>query len=319
MTDRPLLVIATGTFPDPDAVVERYRDRCALRVADLADPAATYGAAAVVVATHALDAPALRGLAPSVRAIGRTGVGLDSIDLDTCAELGITVVNQPGYGATEVATQAVAMLLALQRRLPYSDRFVRGGWQGPFALTPLAPLDELTLGLVGCGRIGAETARLAAPLVREVIAYDPYARRLPPGVRQVDDLDALLDRSALVSVHSPLTDATRGLLGRAELGRLPAGAVVVNVARGGIVDEDALAELLVSGHLGGAGLDVFGTEPLPAGSPLLAAPNTLFSPHVAAYSERSMWRLASWTVEDLLGWLGQGGIEHGNLAVRGSR
>jgi D-3-phosphoglycerate dehydrogenase len=316
MTDRPLLVIATGTFPDPDAVVEHYRDRCELRVADLTD---ADGAAAVVVATHRLDAAALRGLAPSVRAIGRTGVGLDSIDLDSCAELGITVVNQPGYGATEVATQAVAMLLALQRKLPYSDAYVRGGWQGPFALAPLAPLDELTLGLVGCGRIGAETARLAAPLVREVIAYDPHADRLPPGVRRVEELDALLERSALVSVHSPLTEATRGLLGAAELGRLPSGAVVVNVARGGIVDEEALAALLVSGHLGGAGLDVFAAEPLPAGSPLLTAPNTLFSPHVAAYSERSMWRLASWTVEDLLGWLEGGGIEHGNLAVRGSR
>lgn len=316
MTDRPLLVIATGTFPDPDAVVDCYRDRCELRVADLTD---TDGAAGIVVATQRLDAATLRGLSPSVRAIGRTGVGLDSIDLATCAELGIAVVNQPGYGATEVATQAVAMLLALQRKLPYSDRFVRGGWQGPYALAPLPPLDELTLGLVGCGRIGAETARLAAPLVREVIAYDPHAPQLPPGVGRVDDLGTLLKRSALLSVHSPLTDATRGLLGRAELSRLPAGAVVVNVARGGIVDEDALAALLVSGHLGGAGLDVFGTEPLPGGSPLLAAPNTLFSPHVAAYSERSMWRLASWTVEDLLGWLGEGAIEHGNLAVRGTR
>ena len=319
----PLVVIAAGTFPDPDRVVEHYRGRCHIRFADLTDPrlagAATEGCQIVVVATQSMRAEILRAFAPTVKAIGRTGVGLDTIDLDCCAELGLSVINQPAYGATEVAVQALSMMLGLQRKLALSDGFVRGGWTGGLALAPMPPMDQLTLGLLGCGRIGAETARLAHPFVSRVLAYDPYARDLPAGVERVHELDTLLGASDLISIHSPLTDSTRGLLGPKQLALLPAGAILINVARGGIVDEQALADALTEGHLGGAGLDVFDDEPLPSASPLLSAPNTVFSPHVAAYSDRSIWRLATWTIDDCLSWIRSGHPTFGNLAVNGSR
>ena len=319
----PKIVIARHTFPNPDEVIAHYQGRAVLAQADISTAAqaatATAGADALVVATQRLDSEILRALSPSVRVIGRTGVGLDTVDLPTAAELGIAVVNQPAYGAVEVASHAVAMLVSLQRRLQLSDRYVRGGWSGPLVLAPMRPLDELTLGLLGCGRIGAETARLAAPLVAEVVAYDPFATELPAGVRRVDQLADLLSVSNLLSIHSPLTEDTRGLLGAAELALLPDDAVLVNVARGGIIDETALADRLHSGQLAGAGLDVFAGEPLAPDSPLLHTPNTWLSPHVAAYSERAMWRLASWTIDDLLGWLAESRISNGNLAVAGTR
>jgi D-3-phosphoglycerate dehydrogenase len=323
MSELPAITVAVNSFPDVDRVLAHYEGRAAVRFADISTPAAvaeaTEGAAGLVVATQPLTEDILEAVSPTVRAIGRAGVGLDSIDLTTAERLGIAVVNQPAYGATEVASQAVAMMLALQRKLTVSDRFVRGGWQGGFDLRPMPPLDEINLGLLGCGRIGAETARLAAPFVNEVLVFDPYATTLPPGVRRASTLEELLGNVHLLSIHSPLTEATRGLLGFDQLSLLPAGSVVINVARGGIVDEDALAALLESGHLGGAGLDVFAHEPLPSSAALLKAPNTLLSPHVAAFSDRSSWRLASWTIDDVLGWLENGRIQYGAVAVAGRR
>jgi D-3-phosphoglycerate dehydrogenase len=157
------------------------------------------------------------------------------------------------------------------------------------------------------------------PLAGEVLAHDPYATTIPRQVTRVGELDELLRRSDVLSVHVPLTAQTRGLIGHRELSLLPAGAVVVNVSRGGIVDEPALAGLLGTGHLGGAGLDVFTAEPLPATSPLLSAPNTILTPHCAAISDRAMWRLASWTLGDVLSWLSAGKVLHGNVVVAGSR
>jgi D-3-phosphoglycerate dehydrogenase len=317
----PTLVVAAGIFPDEPRILASYEGRCVVRFADLSTPelitAATEGADGVVIATNLLDHSRVTSLGPGVRVIGRAGVGLDAIDLGAAGELGVGVINQPAYGALEVATHAVAMLLSLQRKLASSDRYVRDGWSGPMAIAPMAPLDEVTLGLVGCGRIGSETARMLRPIVKRVVVFDPFAAELPAFVERADDLDALLAQSELLSVHSPLTPQTRGLIGARELALLPVGAVVVNVARGGILDEDALAALLVSGHLGGAGLDVFADEPVPVDSLIASAPNTVFSPHVAAYSERSSWRLASWTIDDVLTWLASGTIVHGNVVVAG--
>jgi D-3-phosphoglycerate dehydrogenase len=256
---------------------------------------------------------------PGVRVIGRVGVGLDSIDLTAVRDLGLTLVNQPGYTATEVASHAVSMMLALQRKLIPADRYVRDGWCGDAGLLPIKPLDELTVGLLGGGRIGAETARMLTPLVRRVLVYDPYAAEVPgPAVRTVD-LDELLGGSDLLSVHVPLTPDTRGLIGHRELALLPAGAVVVNTARRGILDQDVLADLLIAGRLGGAGMDVFAAEPLPDTSRLRHTPNTILTPHYAALSDRSAWRLASWTVTDVLAWLETGAVVHGHVVISGRR
>ena len=139
--------------------------------------------------------------------------------------------------------------------------------------------------------------------------------RSRPALQPATDLDDLLARSAALSLHLPLSDSTRGLIGARELGLLPPGAVVVNVSRGGIIDESALADALHSGHVTGAGLDVFAEEPLPPDSPLLSTPNTVLTPHCASVSDRAARRLSHWTIGDVIQYLDTGSVEHGVIVV----
>ena len=314
---RPVIAVAGSAFANHADLENDFRDQAELRWIDLSDADAvrksTSEADAVVVTLQRLTADVIAAFAPSVRVIGRAGVGLDTIDLATAADRGIAVVNQPAYGAPEVATHALALLLALERRLRPSDTFVRDGGQGALDLGGIRALDEATAGVVGGGRIGQAFAERVRPLVHEVVVYDPAPVSLPPGVDRAVSLPELLGRSHLLSLHLPLVPATRGLIGRDELLMLPAGAIVINVARGGLIDEDALAELLRSGHLAGAGLDVFETEPLPRTSPLLDAPNTLFTPHSASVSVRSAHRLSHWTIGDAIEYLASGSVTHGSI------
>jgi D-3-phosphoglycerate dehydrogenase len=316
-----VIVVADGSFGDGKRLVEHFDD-VELRFGDLSDVGAladlTAGASAVVVTLQPLRAAHIAAFAPSVRVIGRAGVGVDTIDLEAAEAAGITVVNQPGYGTREVASHAVALLLALQRRLCGLDDYVRRGWSGPAVLAPMKPLDELVVGLVGGGRIGRATAEMLRGLVGEILVYDPAGPSLPDGTA-ASPLKELLGRSDVVSLHLPLTPQTAGMVDAAFLAMMAPGALLVNVSRGGLVDEDALVAALDSGHIGGAALDVFPIEPLPKTSPLLGAKNTLFTPHCASYSERSVWRLASWTVADTINWLRSNTIEHGNVVVRGAR
>ena len=322
----PCIVVAEGALHGPDKVAAHFRGEATIRVADISTAAqvkaATTGASGLVVALQRLPAELIEAIDPGVRVIGRMGIGTDTVDLETAAACGLTVFNEPTYGVTEVASHAVAMLLGLNRKLVPADRHVRQGWHAgsPASLVPMPPLDEMTVGIIGCGRIGAAVAAMLAPLVAHVLIYDPLRDDGgPAGTERVDDLDDLLARSDAVTVHAPLTPQTRGILGRRELSLLPQGALVINVSRGGQVDEQALAELLTAGQLGGAGLDTFGTEPLPADSPLLGAPNTLLSPHCAGYSERAAWRLNIWTISDAVGWLRTGQLRHGAVVVAGTR
>jgi D-3-phosphoglycerate dehydrogenase len=320
---RPVIAVADTAFADHAGLEKDFNDHAELRWIDLSRPdtvrESTGDADAVVVTLQRLSDDVITAFAPSVRVIGRAGVGLDTIDLTTAEKRGIAVINQPAYAAAEVATHALALLLALERRLSPSDAFVRAGWRGPLDLGGVRALDDATVGVVGGGRIGQAFVERVRPLVRQVVVYDPAPVSLPPGVERAADLPDLLRRSDMLSLHLPLIPATKGLIGRDELRLLPAGAVVVNVARGGIIDEDALAELLHSGHLAGAGLDVFETEPLPATSPLLAAPNTLFSPHSASASRRSAQRLSHWTIGDAIEYLASGSVTHGSIVVQVSR
>ncbi len=320
---RPVIAVADTAFADHAGLEKDFNDHAELRWIDLSRPdtvrESTGDADAVVVTLQRLSDDVITAFAPSVRVIGRAGVGLDTIDLTTAEKRGIAVINQPAYAAAEVATHALALLLALERRLSPSDAFVRAGWRGPLDLGGVRALDDATVGVVGGGRIGQAFVERVRPLVRQVVVYDPAPVSLPPGVERAADLPDLLRRSDMLSLHLPLIPATKGLIGRDELRLLPAGAVVVNVARGGIIDEDALAELLHSGHLAGAGLDVFETEPLPATSPLLAAPNTLFSPHSASASGRSAQRLSHWTIGDAIEYLASGSVTHGSIVVQASR
>jgi D-3-phosphoglycerate dehydrogenase len=316
---KPVIAVADGAFADRAGIERDFGDRAELRWADLSGPGAvresTSGADAVVVTLQRLSADVITACAPSVRVIGRAGVGLDTIDLRAAEGRGIAVFNQPAYAAPEVASHALALLLAVQRRLLTADAHVRAGWHGGADLGRIMALDESTVGVLGAGRIGRAFIDRVRPLVRDVVAYDPQPVELPPFAIRAADLDDLLRRSELLSLHLPLTQETRGLIGRRELLLLPPGAIVVNVSRGGIIDEDALAELLRSGHLAGAGLDVFASEPLPVTSPLLGTPNTVLTPHCASASERAAHRLSHWTIGDALEYLESGSVTHGAMVV----
>jgi D-3-phosphoglycerate dehydrogenase len=234
---------------------------------------------------------------PRVKVISRYGVGLDNVDLDAAADAGIVVTHYPGYCTSEVADHALSMILALNRRIVELDRSLRAGaWNehGPATRKilqgPVPPLNEQTLGIVGFGRIGQAVAARARPFGVAILASDPYID--PEIIRGAGaepvSLAELLQRSDIVTVHAPLTSETRGLIDAAALSLMKPTAVIVNTARGPIIDLAALTQALQEGRIAGAGLDVVDPEPLVAGSPFYDLPNVILTPHSAYYSERSV-------------------------------
>ncbi|MFV0425688.1 MAG: C-terminal binding protein [Beutenbergiaceae bacterium] len=222
--------------------------------------------------------------------ISRFGVGLDSIDLEAAAEAGIVVTNVPDSNAEEVATHALAMMLHLTRRLAQFDRGVRDqNWDAMSIGAGIRRPGATTVGIVGLGRIGRLVAQRAAALGFRIVGFDPLLE--PEQIAQLgivsSDLDTVFADADVVSLHIPLTAQTQNLVDAQRIARMKPGAILLNVSRGGIVDEQALAQALVDGHLGGAGLDALVDEPPAADHPLLRAPRTLFSPHAAHYSEQS--------------------------------
>jgi D-3-phosphoglycerate dehydrogenase len=234
---------------------------------------------------------------PQVKVISRYGVGLDNVDLDAATDNGIVVTHYPQYCTSEVADHAVALLLALNRRVVELDHDLReGAWSKRGAATtqilrgPVPALRVLTLGIVGFGRIGQAVAKRAAPFGLRLLVSDPY---VPDGVvtaagAEAVSLDALLDASDLVTLHCPLTPETRGVIGAAELARMKDDAAIVNTARGPLIDLDALATVLQNRPTFRAALDVVHPEPLPMDSPLLSLPNVILTPHAAYYSIQSV-------------------------------
>lgn len=214
--------------------------------------------------------------------IGRAGVGVDNVDLDAATRAGIMVVNAPTGNTIAAAEHTLALLYGVARRTAPADASVRRGEWKRAEFTGLE-LRGRTLGIVGLGKIGQAIAVRAIAMEMTVLAVDPFVTQEQAANHGVElvSFDELLRRADVVTVHVPLTRTTRGLLGRAAIAKLKPGSIVLNVARGGIVDEAAVAEALASGHLGGAGIDVFEHEP-PADSPLLDAPNTLLTPHLGA-------------------------------------
>ena len=238
----------------------------------------------------------------SCSAIVRYGVGLDNVDIDVAQELGIAVGNVPEYGHEEISNHAIALLLGLSRKLFEFDAAVRRGGTGIPAPQSVARLSQRTLGLVGYGRIGRRVAEKARAFGLEVVAYDPYASTAD-GVELLG-LDELLRRADILSLHVPLTPETRHMIGARELALLEPGSLVINIGRGGLVDEDALVAALHSGHIAGAALDVTEIEPLPLSSPLLDAPNVILTPHVAWVSEVALSDLKRLTAENALRLIG---------------
>ena len=231
-------------------------------------------------------------------AVVRYGVGLDNVDVDAAQQLGIAVGNVPEYGHEEISNHAIALLLALARKLPAFDAAVRRGGSGIPAPQSVRRLSQSTLGLVGLGRIGRRVAEKARAFGLTVVAHDPYATAAA-GVELLE-LDELLTRADILSLHVPLTPETRHMIGARELAKLPSGALVINIGRGGLLDEDALVDALLCGHVAGAALDVTEIEPLPLDSPLLAAPNVILTPHVAWVSDVALEDLKRLTGEAAL-------------------
>ena len=244
---------------------------------------------------------ALLAAAPRLRAISSYSVGLDHVDLAAATARGIPVGHTPGVLTETTAELALALLFAAARRVVEADRCVRAGaWTGSWDPSGLLGRDlrGATLGVIGLGAIGRALAARARALGMRVLGWSKSRRRVA-GVEPVR-LPELLARSELVSVHVALAAQTQGLLGARELARMRPGAILVNTSRGGVVDEAALARALRAGRLGGAALDVFAREPLPASSPLFAAPNLILTPHIGSASVATRARMAELAVENLL-------------------
>ncbi len=224
--------------------------------------------------------------------IGRAGVGVDNVDLDAATRAGITVVNAPTGNTIAAAEHTLALLYALARRIAAADASLRRGEWKRSQFTG-AELRGKTLGIIGLGKIGQAIADRARAMEMVVIGHDPYVTAEQAALRGVElvDFETLLARSDVVTVHVPLTRSTRGLIGAAQLARMRSGAFLLNVARGGIIDEAAVADALREGRLGGTGIDVFEHEP-PTGSPLLDAPNTVLTPHLGASTAEAQVRVA---------------------------
>lgn len=235
---------------------------------------------------------ALKG-ADKLKVIGRAGVGVDTIDVDAATERGIAVLNAPAGNTISAAELTMALLLALVRRVAGADRSMHAGEWDRKSFNGIE-LYGKTLGLVGAGRIGAEVARRARAFGMRVLAYDPYlpAERARSLEIELAPLDDLMRASDVISLHAPLTDTTAGLVGAAQLALLKKGAFVLNVARGGLVDESALLSELKAKRLGGAALDVFETEPLPRDHAFRALDNVVLTPHLGASTAEAQHNVA---------------------------
>jgi D-3-phosphoglycerate dehydrogenase / 2-oxoglutarate reductase len=233
----------------------------------------------------------------------RYGVGVDNIDLKAVKEFGVNVAYVPDYCLDEVADHTVAMMLSLLRQLPMLDHGVREGrWDGIYMAKPMLPLNQVTVGFIGFGRMGqAVLARLKAFscmfLVNDPFLNHDKAKEL--GVTSAD-LETLLKTADAITLHAPLTEQTRHVINAERLALMKPTSVLVNTARGGLVDPQALANALTNHHLRAAGLDVFEKEPLPADSPLRSAKNLLLTPHLAWYSETAIERLQHLAAEEVV-------------------
>ncbi len=258
----------------------------------------------IVVRTARLPEERLRR-ATRLKVVGKHGVGVDNVDLAAAKALGIRVVFTPGVNAQAVAEHALTLMLMLARRIRTASRLLQEG-QFDLARRSIVALDlqSKTLGLVGLGQVGRRLAFICRHgLSMRVLAFDPYVppeRAADDGVELVATLASLLRDADVVSIHAPLTAETRGIIDRDALAQMKPTAFLINCARGGLVDEDALLEALRAGRLAGAGLDVFVEEPTPADHPLLRLENVVATPHVAGSSAEALRLMAETVAEDVL-------------------
>ncbi len=256
---------------------------------------------AIIIRTDPLRAEAIAGL-PRLRIISKHGVGCDNIDIGAARARGIPVTVTPGANAGSVAEHTIALIFAAARRFGPLDRAVRSG-EWPRGGAGISDIAGKRLLVVGYGAVGQRVAALAAAIGMAVSVHAP-GHVSADGHRLVGSLAEGLRGADILSLHVPLTDATRGMIGAAELRLLASGALVINTARGGIVDEGALAALCAEGHVGGIGFDVFAAEPVPRDSPLLSIDNAILTPHLAAMSDGAKRAMAIMAVQNVLDALG---------------
>ena len=253
-----------------------------------------------------------------LRAIVRAGVGVDNIDVAAATRKGIVIMNTPGGNTISTAEQTITLMMALARHTPAADASLRlNKWERTkFVGTQLA---GKTLGVVGLGRVGREVARRAVALDMKVIGYDPFfspdfAGKL--GIETASDLPSLLPKVDFLTVHTPLSPETTNLIGALQLALMKKGARILNCARGGIINEQALADALQSGHLAGAALDVFVQEPPPADHPLLKLPNVVVTPHLGASTTEAQETVALEAAQLLIDYLTKGAVQYAvNMAA----
>lgn len=262
--------------------------------------AAAVGAAGLVVQYAPITRSVLSAL-PDLRAVGRYGVGVDTIDIKAATDSKVAVCNVPDYGTEDVSDHAVALALSVSRATARLDRQMRNGGYDYSVARPLYRTKNQVFGVLGMGRIGLATARKASGIGFDVIGFDTQVQpgETREGILAVG-LDELLSRADIISIHMPLTSDTRHFLSHETLGQMKSGSIIINTSRGGIIDTNALSEAISSGKIGGAGLDVFEEEPVPRTSPLFKLENVVLTPHIAWYSEESFGELKTRAIENVV-------------------
>ncbi len=282
-----------------DASLGKDKDRLAAVIGD-------YDGLAIRSATKA-TAKLLEG-AGKLKVIGRAGIGVDNVDIPAATARGVIVMNTPFGNSITTAEHAIAMMFALARQIPDADRTTQEGkWEKNKYMG--VELTAKTLGLIGCGNIGSIVADRAIGLKMRVIAYDPFLtpeRAVQIGVQKVE-LDELLARADVITLHVPMTEKTRNILSRDNLMKTKKGVRIVNCARGGLVDEEALAELIKSGHVAGAAFDVFAVEPAET-NPLFGLANVICTPHLGASTSEAQENVALQVAEQMSDYLLSGAI-----------
>ena len=255
---------------------------------------------AVLVRVAKLSADVIRA-AKKLKIIGKHGVGYDNIDIPAATAAGVLVTNTPLANSTSVAEHALTLLLAVARRVGETERDLARGTVRTQKVYQGVELSGKAMGVIGLGSAGLRLARMTGNgLGMRVLGFYPYKAPWPEGIERCTDLDPLLRQADFISIHVPLTRETTNLIGRDALSKLKPTAILVNTARGGIVDEAAVAEAVKAGRLAGAGLDVVVDEPLKPGHPLNGVANVILTPHMAGVTEEAMMRMAQDSAEDIL-------------------
>jgi D-3-phosphoglycerate dehydrogenase / 2-oxoglutarate reductase len=306
----PKVLISDKLSP---AAVEIFRNRgidvdlkSGLSPADLRAIIGEYDGLAIRSATKVTRE--LLDAAPRLKVVGRAGIGVDNVDIRSATARGVVVMNTPHGNTITTAEHAIAMMFALARQIPEASGSTKAGkWEKNRFMG--VELTAKTLGLIGCGNIGSIVADRAVGLKMHVLAYDPYLsekKALELGVEKAD-LDTLLARADFITLHTPLTDATRNILSREALAKAKKGVRIINCARGGLVDEAALADAIKSGHVAGAALDVFETEPA-VDSPLFGLENVVCTPHLGAATAEAQENVALQVAEQMSDFLLTGAV-----------